>query len=106
MTRKHIAIIEQAKKLVSTRREDTYGNKKANHTNIAKLWSAYLDKKITPKDVALMMALLKIARTKLGIHNEDDYIDLVGYGAIAGEIADLEDDKQLDFFKVGGTDPD
>ena len=52
MTRKHIAIIEQAKKLVSTRREDTYGNKKANHTNIAKLWSAYLDKKITPKDIA------------------------------------------------------
>ena len=52
------------------------------------------------------MALLKIARTKLGDHTIDNYIDLVGYAAIAGEIADKEDDKQLDFFKVGGTDPD
>ena len=104
---KHIKIIDEARRLVSTRREDTYGNKKANHTNIAKLWSAYLDKKITPKDVALMMALLKIARTKLGVHNEDDYVDLVGYGAIAGEIADIENDNQLDLFKnYGGTDPD
>ena len=59
------------------------------------------------KDVALMMALLKIARTKLGEHNKDDYVDLVGYGAIAGEIAELEDDNQLDLFKsYGGTEPD
>ena len=104
---KHIKIIDEAKRLVSTRREATYGNKKANHKNIAKLWSAYLDKTISTKDVALMMALLKIARTKLGKHNEDDYVDLVGYGAIAGELADKED-KKLDpsYFKVGGTDPD
>ena len=104
---KHIDIIKEAERLVSTRREATYGNKSKNHKNIAKLWSAYLDKKISPKDVALMMALLKIARTKLGEHNKDDYVDLVGYGAIAGEIAELEDDNQLDLFKsYGGTDPD
>ena len=103
---KHIDIIDEARRLVSTRREDTYGNKKANHTNIAKLWSAYLDKEVSSHDVAMLMSLLKIARTKSGELCIDNYIDLVGYGAIAGEIADLEDDKQLDFFKVGGTDPD
>ena len=104
---KHIKIIDEAKRLVSTRREATYGNKKANHKNIAKLWSAYLDKTISTKDVALMMALLKIARTKLGDHNEDDYVDLVGYGAIAGELADKENEQlEFDFDKWEGTDPD
>ena len=32
---------------------------------LAKLWSAYLDIGISPKEVAVMMCLLKIARTKL-----------------------------------------
>ena len=33
------------------------------------------------------MTLLKIARSQAGDHNIDDYIDGVGYQAIAGEIA-------------------
>ena len=100
-------IIAEATRLVSTDREKSYGNKRKNHLNIAKLWSAYLDKDVTPHDVAMLMALLKIARTKLGDHTIDNYIDLVGYAAIAGEIADKENNQlDLDFFKVGGTDPD
>jgi hypothetical protein len=31
------------------------------------------------------MVLLKLARTKAGQHNVDDYIDACGYSAIAGE---------------------
>ena len=56
-------IIDEASKIVSDDREKAYGNKKANHNNIAKLWSAYLDKDISPHDVAMLMTLLKIART-------------------------------------------
>ena len=37
-------IIAEATRLVSTDREKSYGNKRKNHLNIAKLWSAYLDK--------------------------------------------------------------
>jgi len=33
------------------------------------------------------MALLKIARTKIGKVNPDDYVDACGYLGIAGEIA-------------------
>ena len=47
--------------------------------------------KITPHDVAIMMCLLKIARTKLGDVSEDTYIDMAAYGAIAGEIKFKED---------------
>ena len=79
-------IISEATRLVSTDREKSYGNKRKNHLNIAKLWSAYLDKDVTPHDVAMLMALLKIARTKLGSPNKDDLIDGAAYLAIAGEL--------------------
>ena len=86
-------ILEQTKKLVSKDREDKHGNKVENHENIARLWSGYIQNKtkllihLLPEDVANMMALLKIARTQAGQHNEDDYVDAVGYCAISGEIA-------------------
>ena len=79
-------ILEKANKLVSKDREKDYGDKVKNHENISKLWSAYKDIKITAHDVAIMMALLKVARTKLGAVSEDTYIDMSAYGAIAGEI--------------------
>jgi hypothetical protein len=86
-------ILEKAKKLVSDDREKTHGNKIINHENIARLWSGYIQNKtkltinILPEDVANMMVLLKVARTQLGNHNPDDFVDACGYSAIAGEIA-------------------
>tara|TARA_R100000234_G_C4887304_1_gene129927 strand:+ start:240 stop:509 length:270 start_codon:yes stop_codon:yes gene_type:complete len=79
-------ILNQASVLVQGQREKDYGDKTENHNNIAKLWSAYLDIKIEAHDVALMMALLKMARTKLGEVSKDTYIDMSAYSAIAGEI--------------------
>jgi Domain of unknown function (DUF6378) len=81
-------ILQTAEKLVSTDRSKTHGDKKVNHQNIASLWSAYLDFNISPKDVAILMVLLKLARTKTGQHNIDDYVDACGYSAIAGELND------------------
>jgi len=79
-------ILEKANKLISEDREKDYGDKVHNHNNIAKLWSAYLDTPVTAHNVAIMMTLLKVARTKLGAVSEDTYIDMSAYGAIAGEI--------------------
>lgn len=87
-------ILLRARELVEGDRSRTYGDKVINHKNIADIWNGYgvrLDgRPLTPLNVALMMALLKVARTKLGVHNEDDYSDLAGYGAVAGEIADAD----------------
>jgi hypothetical protein len=80
--------LKEAIKITSGDRELKYGNKVKNHCNIASLWSAYLGREITARDVALMMTLLKVARTKIGEHTDDHYIDGAGYMAIAGEIAD------------------
>lgn len=81
-------ICKKAAELVGGDRAVTHGDKIENHWNIAALWSAYLGVEISARQVALMLALLKIARTKTGAHNPDDYVDLCGYGSIAGEIAD------------------
>ena len=85
-------ILETAIKLVSGQRHTDYGDKVENHKNIASLWSAFLDKTITPHDVAIMMCLLKIARTKLGAVSEDTYVDGSAYMAIAGECKSHEQD--------------
>lgn len=87
------AICEAAAAIVAGARQAAYGSKRRNHHNIAALWNAYLATRehpsfpLGPRDVALMMALLKIARTQLGRHTPDNYVDLAGYGAVAGEIA-------------------
>lgn len=86
-------LIKSAADLVANDRANTHGDKRQNHKNIAALWNAYLDIRrdtaspLTETDVAQMMVLLKLARTQLGAFNQDDYVDLVGYAAIAGELA-------------------
>ena len=81
-----VKALEQAINLVSSDRQKTHGTALENHNNIALSWSVYLNKMITPHDVAIMMALLKIARTKTGSFNADDYTDGAAYLAIAGEL--------------------
>ena len=78
--------LSQAITLSANDRQKDYGDKVNNHNNIARLWSAYLDIKIEAHDVAIMMTLLKMARTKLGAVSKDTYIDMAAYSAIAGEI--------------------
>ena len=92
-------VAAQAAKLLAGDRDRTHGNKRDNHDNIAALWDAYARRKwklppgtITGTDVALMMVLLKVARTLAGAHNADDYVDAVGYSAIAGELAQQDAD--------------
>ena len=77
--------LQLAKELIMAPRAKTYGDKIVNHANIAKMWSAYLDKEITAHDAAVMMALLKVARTKFGAPTADTYVDAAAYMAIAGE---------------------
>lgn len=80
------AILEQAIQTVTNDRQDQYGSPENSFTEISKLWTAYLDKPVSPHDVAMMMCLLKVARIKTGSAKDDNYIDLAGYSACAGEI--------------------
>lgn len=73
-----------------------YGEPEDNFSDIAKLWSSYLDIDIGPEDVAIMMCLFKIARLKSSCYeSKDSWVDLIGYAACGGEIAlrGTEDEK-------------
>ena len=89
ITRK--SILADAERCVCTDREQQYGS----FALIARLWREYLDtnKPITAHDVAVMMALLKIARIASGQKKADNYIDLCGYASCAGEIALLQSNE-------------
>ena len=82
-------ILEQTIRFVTGQRQQDYGDKVVNHRNIADLWSSYLNKKISPHDVAICMLLVKVARLK-NRKTKDCYVDMAGYAAIAGEINDTD----------------
>ena len=77
--------LEEAIRLTSNDRNKDYGDILETHENIAALWSAFLRKTITAHDVAVCMALVKVARL-MHQHKKDSYIDMAAYAAIAGEI--------------------
>lgn len=84
--------IEAALGLITGDRAAQHGDYELNHANIAALWNAYLAirrdpaAELTPADVALMMCLLKVARTQLGGFNADDYCDAAAYLDLAREL--------------------
>lgn len=84
---KRAEILEAARKCVCGEREREYGRPENNFALIGKLWGgAYTGTRYSAKDVAMMLALLKVARIKTGVKG-DSFVDLAGYAACAGEIA-------------------
>lgn len=79
--------LRTACEIVNGQREKSYGSPEDNFKMIAYLWSDYLEADISAVDVAMMMALLKIARISTGTFKEDSFIDLAGYAACSYEIA-------------------
>lgn len=84
-------ILDSAKRCVVGDREQDYGSPENNFNTIADFWSTYLGKKVSAKDVAAMLALLKIARIGSGHAKADNWIDLAGYAACGGEIEEMEE---------------
>jgi hypothetical protein len=76
--------LNEAKATIQDRGLD-YGHPSDNMQRTSRLWSAYLEMPITDYQVAICMALVKIARS-METPKTDTYIDLVGYAAIAGQL--------------------
>ena len=86
-------ILDAATTCVCKERNDQYGEPEDCFQDIANLWAAYKGVDFDPFDVAMMMSLLKVARAKANPKHTDNYIDLCGYGSIAGELANKEENK-------------
>lgn len=87
-------ILDTAKEYVTKDRAASHGDMENNFARIAALWTAHLADRlngpVTSKDVALMMALLKIARAGSNPAHLDNWIDLAGYAACGGELTTPE----------------
>lgn len=94
------AVLEKARACVCGEREQDYGSPEDSFGCIAELWEAYLRAacispdsvvRVTPTDVAMMMALLKIARvgTSCVGGTADSFVDLAGYAACGAECAEV-----------------
>lgn len=96
-------ILNEALKTVADRGA-SYGTVEENFNRIARLWNSHLvnagilddpraisdpagHNGITADDVAMMMALLKIARLELDPMHHDSWVDVAGYAACGGELA-------------------
>lgn len=88
-------ILAEAQRCVCGDREQDYGSPENNFDTVARMWAAYLYampkdangyRILEPKDVASMLALLKIARIATGHAKTDNWVDLAGYAACGGEI--------------------
>jgi hypothetical protein len=64
-----------------------YGDAHDLYRGTAQLWSAYTGQTVTPSDICMMMALMKIGRLSQGVDDKeahfDTYIDAVNYIALA-----------------------
>ena len=88
-------LLEQAIKAVGDRGLN-YGKPEDNFDRIARLWNAHLintgivrdpsEALLSAADVAMMCALLKVARLQHTPDHMDSWIDLAGYAACGGEI--------------------
>jgi hypothetical protein len=85
---KRADILATASEYVTQDRAATHGDAENNFRRIADLWNAYLGvNTISAVDVAVMLALLKVARIKSNPKHPDNWIDIAGYAACGGEIA-------------------
>ena len=104
MTRSEI--LDAAKRCVCGDREQDYGSPENNFKTIAGLWTIYLYGDVLmeendhdnwnvldERDVAAMMALVKIARIASGNAKGDNWVDLAGYAACGGEIETEQTEK-------------
>lgn len=90
MTDPTIAV--DALRLVDEDRQEKYGDYDENLSRIAEMWSGFLGADISAMDVALMMVLVKISRSKAG-YARDNAVDGVAYFLIHDSLARYDGDK-------------
>ena len=80
-------ILDTAKSLIYGDREKDYGKTSDNFRDIAKGWEVITKATITPEQVGLMMAWLKICRAnKDNCEKHDSLVDLAGYAGCIEKI--------------------
>jgi hypothetical protein len=83
-----VSVLEEAQSIIYGDREKTYGHPAKNLKTIANMWNAYMNNmddanfSVSPKDVAAMMMLVKVARFANDPSHRDNLVDVCGYAAL------------------------
>ena len=85
--------LNEAKATIQDRGAE-YGHPSDNMARTAAFWSSYLEMPITDYQVAMCMALVKIARS-METGKTDTYIDLCSYAAIAAQLHTEENENYV-----------
>jgi hypothetical protein len=80
-------VLLEALEVIQGPRKDTYGKASTSFNRIAGLWSTYLGVDVSASDVAALMILMKVSRSK-GKPHKDNWVDICGYAALAAEMED------------------
>ncbi len=78
-------VLEDADNIINGVRQDQYGKPEDSFDKIADYWSAYLEHRVSPHDVAMLMILLKIGRIQ-DKATQDTLVDIAGYAAIGSTL--------------------
>jgi len=88
-------LLQVAEATINGARQQEYGDKLNNFSQISMLWTGLLARKltspITPEDVALMMINVKAARLAHNPGHKDSIVDIAGY---AGCYDKLQEERE------------
>lgn len=87
-------VLDTAKSLVYGERAKDYDNPRRNFKRIAVFWQEILQTSVTPEQVAICLAALKLTRLIKSPKKSDNWTDLAGYAACGAEVAE-ETEKDL-----------
>jgi len=99
-------LLQKAHETITGQRQQDYGDKLQNFSQIAMLFQGVLatklqsSAKITPEDVALLMMQVKIARLAKSPNHKDSILDVAGY---AGCYDILQEERANGTLLVGAT---
>lgn len=101
-----IPMLHKAEELINGARQEDYGDKLQNFSQIAMLMQGYLAPKlaegckITPEDVAMLMICVKMARLAKSPNHVDSIMDIAGY---AGCYDKLRSERRMNKPLMGAT---
>ncbi len=80
-------VLNRASEMIDGARQDTYGDPAESFARAAQIWSAILGTPVSPAQVAMCLAGVKLSRLAHTHDHEDSWVDLAGYAAVGAEVA-------------------
>lgn len=84
------SILQEAERIINGQRAEDYGDASESFNRTAGMWSAYVGADLSALDVANLMILLKVSRTRNGFHR-DSHVDICGYAGLSDQLRPSEE---------------